>query len=465
MANAYVYYKKKIALQVDRLNKLLKLNDSKSKTVVLNAFYSIFIKVLNVSVNFLTIPLVLTFLSVTQYGIWLTLTAVLGWFSLFDLGFGNGLRNHLTIAVAKGDFEKGRIYVSTTYAALSIIFGSLIVIFLCIHPFINWVKVFNAPVSMEYDLNNAVLFAICFLFVQFVVRLINTVLLSFQRAAMADLTNALVQVVILIGLFLLKSSNYNSLTAVAVVYSLSPIIIFFVFTFYLFFRPYHLIRPSISFVKRSYVSKLIKLGINFFVIQIAALVLFASDNFIIAQLFAPAQVTTYNVAYKYFSIASVFFTIILTPVWSMTTQAYVEKDWTWIVDSMKKLKFVWAGLLVGGLLQMGVATPLYKIWTNNKVLVPFQLSLIMFLYFVTTNWCSIYSNFLNGVGKIKIQLLCGVIGMVFNVPFAIFLAKYCKLGIIGIPLATISTMIFANIVNLIQYNKIINNNAHGIWNK
>src|ERR1700712_203678 len=115
---------------MNKLKQILKIKDAKSKTVIRNVFYSFFIKGINISVNFLTIPLVLTFLDTTQYGVWLTLTAILGWFSLFDLGFGNGLRNHLTIAVANKDFKEGKIYVSTTYAALSVIFGTLILVFL-----------------------------------------------------------------------------------------------------------------------------------------------------------------------------------------------------------------------------------------------------------------------------------------------------------------------------------------------
>lgn len=447
------------------LNRVLKITDAKNKTVLHNAFYSFFIKGLNIAVNFLTIPLVLSFLTTTQYGVWLTITAVLGWFSLFDLGLGNGLRNHLTISVSTRNFKEGKIYVSTTYAALSAIFGTLIIIFLLINPFINWVVVFNAPAYMSHDLNFAVLFAISFLFVQFVVRLINTVLLSFQRAAMADFTNAMVQVFILIGLYILKINHFKSLQSVAIVYSLTPVLVFLVVSLILYNKKYFNVSPSVLFVKTSFINKLLKLGLNFFIIQIAGLVLYASDNFIIAQLFAPSEVTIYNIAFKYFSIVSIFFTIILSPFWSMTTKAGAEGDWTWIKGSIKKLQVLWGVLFVCGLIQLIVAQPLYRIWTNNKVLVPLNLSILMLMYFIITNWCSIYSNFLNGVGKVRIQLYTAIIGMIINVPLAIFLVKVCHFGVLGIPIATIFTMCTANFVALIQYNKIVNLTARGVWDK
>jgi Na+-driven multidrug efflux pump len=149
----------------------------------------------------------------------------------------------------------------------------------------------------------------------------------------------------------------------------------------------------------------------------------------------------------------------------MTTRAQAEKDWAWIKDAVRKLKYLWIVLLFCGLAQIAVSKAVYSIWINNDVIIPMQLSIVMFCYFIVTNWCSIYSNFLNGVGKIRLQLVLAVIGMIMNIPFAIFLIKGCHLGIIGIPIATISTMIVANIFGMIQYNKIIHNTATGIWNK
>jgi O-antigen/teichoic acid export membrane protein len=447
------------------LKKIFQSQDAKSKTVVKNVFFSLFIKIINILVNFLTIPLVLSFLNTTQYGIWLTLTAVLGWFSLFDLGFGNGLRNHLTVSISKKEDMDSKIYVSTTYAALSIIFGILIAVFLLINSFINWALVFNAPVSMSRDLNNAVLIAICLLFVQFVVRLINTILLSVQRAAMADFTNALVQVLILLGIYILKLTHNSSLTAIATVYSLSPLVVFFSVSGILFFTRYNYLTPSIKFVKISYAKSLLQIGLNFFVIQIAALVLYASDNFIIAQLFTPADVTVYNVSFKYFSIVNILFTIIMAPFWSMTTHSFACGDYLWIKKAVKKLILLWGILSVCGIAQILVANPLYKLWTNDKVLIPLNLTIVMCVYVVTVNWGTIFSNFLNGVGKVRVQLYLSIAGMIVNIPMAIFFVKYCHMGIIGIPLATIITMVSANVFSAMQYKKIINGTATGVWNK
>jgi Na+-driven multidrug efflux pump len=149
----------------------------------------------------------------------------------------------------------------------------------------------------------------------------------------------------------------------------------------------------------------------------------------------------------------------------MTTQSKVEGDWRWIKNAVRKLSLLVAIFFVCGIIQVAVSTSLYKIWTHNKVMVPIQLSIIMCLYFVISNWGSIYSNFLNGVGTVKIQLYLSIFAMIFNIPLAIFLVKICHLGVIGIPVATITTMVIANSVALIQYKKIVSGNATGIWSR
>lgn len=430
-----------------------------------NASLSFFIKGINIFVSFLTVPLVLSFLNNTQYGIWLTLTAILSWFSLFDLGFGNGLRNRLITALSTKNYEDAKVYVSTTYAALSVIFGSLLIVFLIVNRFVNWTKVFNAPPEFHNDLDLAVFYAISLLFFQFVLRLINTVLLSFQQSAMTDFTNTLAQVCILIGLYILKITHHNSLSSVALIYSIVPVVVFLGISIILYLNKYKIVRPSLYFVKFKYAKSLLNLGLSFFVIQIAALVIYASDNFIISQLFQPADVTTYNIAYKYLSIGSICIGIVLSPFWSMVAKAYVEKDLLWIKKTMRKLMLVWLLLVVGTVIQLIFSKPVYRLWTHGKVAVPLSLSLMLSLYYIITTWGNIFSSFLNGVGKVRLQLYFASVSMIVNIPLAIFFVKVCHLGIMSVPLATIIVTAVVSILVYIQYQKIITSTASGIWNK
>src|SRR6476646_9497261 len=88
----------------------------------------------SIAISFILVPLTIRYVNPTQYGIWLTLSSIVAWFSFFDIGFGNGLRNKFAEAIAKGDTELAKIYISTTYAILSIVISCILILFFCINP-------------------------------------------------------------------------------------------------------------------------------------------------------------------------------------------------------------------------------------------------------------------------------------------------------------------------------------------
>ena len=89
------------------------------------------------------------------------------------------------------------------------------------------------------------------------------------------------------------------------------------------------------------------LGIKFFVISIAAVILFTTDNLIITQLFGPDQVTPYQITHKYFNLSFMFFIILVQPLWSAVTDAFEKNDFKWIQNIMKKMTKVWVLFAIG----------------------------------------------------------------------------------------------------------------------
>ena len=90
-----------------------------------NILASIFIKGISIAINLVLVPLTIDYVNPSRYGIWLTLSSIIGWFSFFDIGLTQGLRNKFAEAKTKGDDAIAQVYVSTTYAILAIIFGFL----------------------------------------------------------------------------------------------------------------------------------------------------------------------------------------------------------------------------------------------------------------------------------------------------------------------------------------------------
>jgi O-antigen/teichoic acid export membrane protein len=210
---------------------------------------------------------------------------------------------------------------------------------------------------------------------------------------------------------------------------------------------------------------LVKLGTQFFVIQIAGLIVFATDNMIITQLFGPAEVTVYNIAYKLFYFVPLFFNIILTPLWSAYTEAYVKEDYQWIRNAMTKILKIWLLLSVGVVIMVFLSGAIYKIWVGDQVYIPFNLSLVMGVFVIISNWNNIFAYFINGTGKIRLQLYYSIFIAIINIPLSVYFAKNLGIGITGVMVATCVCVIIGSIWVPIQYLKIINKKATGIWAK
>lgn len=421
------------------------------------------IKGLSIGISFMLLPLTIHYVNASQYGIWITLTSIIGWFSYFDIGFGNGLRNKFAEAVAKGQNKLARIYVSTTYAVLSIIGSFILLLFFCINPFLNWTKILNTPPNMASELSTLAMIIFVFFCLQFVLQLINTILNGNQQPAKVSLFNFLGSLLSFTVIFILAKTTAGNLLHLGLAFSCAPVLVLIVSSIWLYKHEYRKYAPSFKYVKFSFARNLMSLGLKFFIIQIAVIVVYQTSNIIIAQLFGPAEVTGYNVAYKYFSIIPMALSIVTTPFWSAYTEAYVEKDFSWIETTMKKLIFIWFLFSMGGLVMLAFSNKLYSIWIGSAIKMPFLLSATILFSIIINAWCAIFSIFLNAIGKLRLQLYSALFGALVNIPLAIFLGN--KFGISGVVLSTCLLAVTSAIWSPIQYYKIMNNTARGIWNK
>ena len=140
-------------------------------------------------------------------------------------------------------------------------------------------------------------------------------------------------------------SNLDQLLIISVILAFTTFIFKLTGNFYMglqlpaiFYFKYPHLRPSMSLVSIKESKNVISIGLQFFMIQIAGVILFMSSNILISKLFSPAMVTPYQITYRYFSIMLVVFTVICMPFWNATTDAYERGDFAWIQAATKKLR-------------------------------------------------------------------------------------------------------------------------------
>lgn len=448
-----------------KISGLLNKGNERSIRAKKNIAAMFFVKGGNIIIGLITVPLVINYLNSTKYGIWITLTSLVAWIGFFDIGLGNGMRNKFAEAMAKNNHQLARTYVSTTYALLGIIISVIFILFISLNPFISWNKILNADVSyissIELTLVAIIVFSsFCF---TFVLNLITTVLNASQQNAKASLIDLTSKSISLLVIFILTRYNDGSLLYLALAYCFITPLVLFCASLFFFNSSFKNFKPSFKYIDFSKSKDLLNLGIKFFFIQIAVIILYQTNNIIISQLFGPAEVTPYNIAFKYFNALLMVFTIIISPLWSAFTEAWTKQDTVWIKNTMNKLIKLWFISIAAGLLMLLVSGYVYKVWIGEGVIIPFSISLLVLLWNLLNMWNGIYSYFLNGVGKIKIQIYLGVSAAIINIPLAVLLGKWY--GINGLLTANILVLIFGSVLVYIQYKKIITFKASGIWNK
>jgi O-antigen/teichoic acid export membrane protein len=204
--------------------------------------------------------------------------------------------------------------------------------------------------------------------------------------------------------------------------------------------------PSIKNFDFTVLKDVLSLGLKFFLIQVSALVFYETTNLLISQYFSPEMVTPYNIAYRYFGIITMLFSIMSSPYWSAYTEAYAQKDYMWMTKSIKKMLKMWVVIFAIAIVMLLLSNTAYKLWVGNKVKVDFKVSLFMMIYNSILTFGSIYVMVINGTGRIKLQMIIGIIGMIIFIPLSYLLAVYLKLGLIGIILSTIICSLYGALI-------------------
>ena len=89
----------------------------------------------------------------------------------------------------------------------------------------------------------------------------------------------------------------------------------------------------------------------------------------------------------------------------------------------------------------------------------------MAVFFGVTLTYAPYNFFINGIGKIRLHMYSFGIGAILNIPLSIVLVKYMALGVEGVIIASIICVLPNLLLFPMQYFKLINKKASGIWNK
>lgn len=439
-------------------------SDARTRLLRKNILANFFLKGCTGVITLLLVPLTLNCLGEYANGVWLTISASLLLFENMDIGLGNGLRNKLAEYVAKEDWVQARIAVSSTVTLLGLIVIPVMLLLVFAAHNIDLHSLLNVSETIIPNLNDIVCVCIVLFCSTFIMKFIGNVYLGMQLPAVSNLLMTGGHPIILAGTYYMYVSDVHSVMAIAVLNLSVPLMMYLLAYPYTFYRKYPMLRPQLSLFSGTMARGLFSMGMLFFLNQVSSAIVFFSSNIMISRWFEPSAVTPYQIAFRYFNIPMLVFMVINAPNWSATTDALFRGDTSWIRVAVRRMDKILLLFLLALIVMVVVSQPIYAFWIGQGTRVSLSLTYCMALYSFTMMYSLAYCYFLNGVGALKLQFVCTLCGIVIY--FVSSEVLHLFLGnVMCICLAMFLSLLPNAICNKIQFMKIINGTAHGIWKK
>ncbi len=403
--------------------------------------------------SYIAVPIMIHYLGQEKFGIWSTLLSIISWIVFFDLGIGHGLRNKITESLAKNAREETARYIASGYTLIGFLVLGLWFVLMTASSFISWQSIFNTHILTENNLRLTMRLIISFILFNFWIGLITSLLNAFQKSSLLALRKLISNLVVLVLIFILSRTTTASLPFLAIAYGISLVSANLLLSHW-FFRTYPDLKPRL-FIEKKHIRALLGTGSQFLIIQLAMLVIFTTDKLLITQLIGPAAVTPYDVVFKLFGVLSFVHELACFPLWSAYADAYHREDINWIKSMLKKqLKFfvIWSFTVATLIL---FAKPIITFWIGSEIKISDSLLLTMGISILISAWINIYAMFVNAIGAIKPQIFSFVFGMIINIPLSIYFVHYADMGISGIVVGTILSLLLVAMILPIQVYRIL----------
>ena len=417
-------------------------------------YINLLVQFVSMICGFFVVKEMLSILGSTIYGAWIVINSVVGWISTADLGVGNGMRNEIAKAYALQETKKLQHIVREFLNSLLCISMIVLLVFILVTEVFIRTSVFEETYRLPSYV--AVLFGCFNLFLGSS----HSISLALQRSTWSSFSKCAANLFVLVTYLALSKSSYvPSLLGVSILNSL-PFLVSNIVLLWALDRDYNLHifnhKENALGFKCRFIPSSFSFCISFFLLQIFAILINSTDLVIIKYLYSEEIVTSYSNILKIYNSGSVLFTAFIYSLWSNVTYHYSMKDFGWIRNTINKNLLVCSLFSIGVIVVSLYLNSIMKIWLKDNCVIYNTFCIVVFaLCCISQAFNSIYTNCLNGMGLIKIELLLGAIEAVGNIPLSIFLARNLNMGMAGVKLATTIWTILAMVVFMMLVRRTI----------
>lgn len=374
----------------------------------------------------------------TDYGIYLFVTAITGYFGILNLGIGNSLIKFVAEYHVKDDKEKLNEVINTTFfmfivlgiigAAVLFIIGAFLLGYLS--------EVFTALDTPDfYTKARAVIYimAISFMF-NLALASLNGVLAGLQRYDVLAVISFVMSIVNLVVIVIVLSMGYGLIELVF--YQTVVGLFSFILMAYFIQKLLPFVTLSTKYVRRKMFRVLFDLGISVFLLSIFVMVIYYTDRLVIGLFVGITLITFYQAAWKVQGISSKGPEIALHAMIPAASELDAKNNFRGIQELyLRGTKYVLAFCLALAVPVIFLSREILTLWMGEEYTQYYTIVIILTigLFIDLNNYVA--SQILIGMNRIKKFVKYYGITAVLNLGLSLYLVRE-GYGLVGVALGT-----------------------------
>ena len=389
-------------------------------------------RLLSSVLTLISLPLAVRYLGAERYGVWATIASTAVWINLLDLGIANTLTNHISRAFALEDKMSAARYFSNALALTAGVSAFAGMAFAVAFPHIHWIALFNVSGNVSAsEVRSTAAAAAILMLVGLPCNLASKLLAGYQElhrnniavcaGAVASVAGLGLGIVMRVSMPMLFVMSVGCLTFANFATLLTVI------------WCKRWLRPRLSLVDRHAIKELLNSGLSFFLIQMAAVVVFSSDNLVVSHYLGAAEVTPYSVTWRLVGLAALLQSLIFPALWPAYAEAYARRDYSWIRRTFSLTMKGTVGLNLACVVVLVLfGRGVIRVWAGPAAVPTTYLLLAMGVWALVSGFMSVESCLLAALNRIREQAVLSIVAAMVNIVLSIALVRHIgSLGVIG----------------------------------
>lgn len=417
---------------------------------------AIFGKGIVLLVNAASVPIAIRYLGAEMFGVWMTISTTLVLLLILDFGIANSVTNLISEAYARDDQQLASSYSAASFwmmVAVACLLGAIGLVF---YPHVSWGGLFHLRDAQKGEVAaHAVAAAYIVFLLGLPAGLASKLLGGYQELRMANIFAAMGSLAGLAGLAI-AVYLHGTISWLIAASSGAVVLVNYLCLGWIWMMHKPWLAPRPRHWNWNATRRLLAGGRDLFILQIAGLIVFNSDNFVIAHYLGPLEVTPYSVTWRLVGYAAALQIVITPALWPAYAEAYVRRDLAWIRRTLTLVMAATIGVVVcvcGILVLEGKA--IIRMWAGPAAVPTESLIVAMGAWILISTFMANTSTVLLATNETKMQAQLSVLAAAVNLGLSIWWVQ--RIGSIGVILATIASYVLVLVIpQTLQVLKVLN---------